>query len=523
MGKWGKVLLVVGLLLSLGVGGLALRANHYQTRIYPAVSVAGMDIGGLPLDAAVALLNDSVPAPEAQWIDLLLADKTWRVPWSTVGYAFDVEATVQSAYAVERAPNAWLALWSGIGHDPVSLEFVKHAADPVHLHAYLQQIAALVYVPPVNADLQVSAAGIAPTAGQLGQHLDVETSARAILAALEAGAAQVSLSVVVDAPKIAEPQPAYGQVQALLAQPFILSVADPLTGEPPLGYRAELSASQELLTSWFDLRQEGEAVKLYLDAGKVRAWLLEVQPQLGTSREFDLGPTLANVLEALYAGESQAAAAALRHPQHTYYVQPGEYFFDIAYVHRFTQWQLERVNPDVDPSAINAGMALTIPSLDVLFPYPLVPGKRIEVDLPAQTVQAYENDKLVFDFMVSSGMSTTPTIAGQFQVLFKEENAFARRWHLDMPYFMGIYEEREGFFNGFHELPVTEWGTQLSRGVLGSPASFGCLILDNGDAQQLFDWAPVGTLVRITGVAPGTPSGQETLADIAPLIESPQP
>jgi hypothetical protein len=33
--------------------------------------------------------------------------------------------------------------------------------------------------------------------------------------------------------------------------------------------------------------------------------------------------------------------------------------------------------------------------------------------------------------------------------------------------------------------------------------------LDVGDAKVLYDWAPVGTLVRIEGVAPGTPVYRE--------------
>lgn len=83
-----------------------------------------------------------------------------------------------------------------------------------------------------------------------------------------------------------------------------------------------------------------------------------------------------------------------------------------------------------------------------------------------------------------------------------------------MPYFMGIYKEGPDFYNGIHELPITRGGYRLSRRVLGWPASFGCIILNVGDAQALFEWAPIGTLVSIKGVAPGTPFGQETLDQI---------
>ena len=121
-------------------------------------------------------------------------------------------------------------------------------------------------------------------------------------------------------------------------------------------------------------------------------------------------------------------------------------------------------------------------------------------------MRAYEGEQLVYDFTCSSGMTSTPTIAGQFQVLFKEPSAYAPRWSLEMPYFMAIYQEGPEFFNGIHELPITSGGRRLWAGVLGWPASYGCIILDVGDAELLYNWAPVGTLVRITGVAPGTPT-----------------
>jgi len=229
---------------------------------------------------------------------------------------------------------------------------------------------------------------------------------------------------------------------------------------------------------------------------------------LGPERLLDANETLTRIVAALSAGEHQAQAR-IRHPEGTYVVQPGDNFFDIAYGFGFPQWRLEEANPDVDPEALAIGMEMVIPSIDVLFPHPLVPGKRIEISLPEQRLRAYEEGQMVYDFTCSSGMTSTPTIAGQFQVLFKEPSAYASRWSLEMPYFMAVYQEGPDFANGIHELPITSYGKRLWAGVLGWPASYGCIILDIGDAEVLYNWAPVGTLVRITGVAPGTPAYEE--------------
>ncbi len=179
------------------------------------------------------------------------------------------------------------------------------------------------------------------------------------------------------------------------------------------------------------------------------------------------------ILEALRSGgTNRAEAVVTHHPSAT--PCSSAIRSSISPMHTDSpQWRLQQANPDVDPGLIDVGQVLTIPSIDVLFPHPPVRGKRIEIDLPTQTLRAYEGDAQRFEFKVSSGISTTPTLAGQFQILFKEEMAFAQRWHLDMPYFMGFYAEGEDFYNGIHELPITSYGTRLSPYVLGWPASYG--------------------------------------------------
>jgi len=310
-------------------------------------------------------------------------------------------------------------------------------------------------------------------------------------------------------PRLSEPEPATTLARSLLAQPFTLVAEDPLTD-----YRAEsiFRAPPERVATWLlavpEYTEDTARMALEVDEEAVRAWLGEIAPQLGPERLLDANETLTRIVAALSAGEHQAQAR-IRHPEGTYVVQPGDNFFDIAYGFGFPQWRLEEANPDVDPEALAIGMEMVIPSIDVLFPHPLVPGKRIEISLPEQRLRAYEEGQMVYDFTCSSGMTSTPTIAGQFQVLFKEPSAYASRWSLEMPYFMAVYQEGPDFANGIHELPITSYGKRLWAGVLGWPASYGCIILDIGDAEVLYNWAPVGTLVRITGVAPGTPAYEE--------------
>ncbi len=518
--------IVASALLVLAVLGMVAAAlfasDHYRTRVLPGIVVASgngtIDLQGLTHDEARARLNAAVTAPDQRSLTVQVGDTTWELTWSSLGLAYDVDAAVQAALDTGRDRPWWLGFVNVLWPRPTAITLRAIPADPALVRAQAERIASEVAASPEDATIGIAGGRVTATPAVDGRQLDVEAATAAILNAIAEGASTVELVPDPIPPEIPTAEPALGHATTLLTEPFVLAVADPLTGDPDLGgYRAEFAASPQQVSAWLRTMWQGGEMRLTIDVWGVRDWVATISPQLGEERTLDVDGTTARVAEAL-SEPAHVASAVVRHPSMTYVVQPGDVFYDIAYLHGFPQWELEQANPDVDPGFIDVGQELTIPSIDELFPYPLVEGKRIEIDLPTQTLRAYEGDTQVFTFSVSSGISTTPTLAGQFQVLFKEDMAFAQRWSLDMPYFMAFYQEREGFYNGIHELPVTSYGVQLSPHVLGWPASFGCIILDVGPAEALYNWAPVGTLVRVNGVAPGTPFGQETLQDIAPLV-----
>ena len=53
------------------------------------------------------------------------------------------------------------------------------------------------------------------------------------------------------------------------------------------------------------------------------------------------------------------------------------------------------------------------------------------------------------------------------------------------------------FTNGIHALPILSNGTTLWDGYLGTPISYGCVVLGTQEAQLLYDWADIGTPVDI--------------------------
>ena len=125
------------------------------------------------------------------------------------------------------------------------------------------------------------------------------------------------------------------------------------------------------------------------------------------------------------------------------------------------------------------------------------PPKRIEVSLSQQQMVAWEGDKRVFQFAVTTGQEGEETLLGQYEVLDKEADAYSEAWQLKMPFWLGIYKFGD-YENGFHALPSDDAGYVYWADALGKyPASHGCIVLSAEDAEKLFDWAPIGTPVDI--------------------------
>lgn len=122
-------------------------------------------------------------------------------------------------------------------------------------------------------------------------------------------------------------------------------------------------------------------------------------------------------------------------------------------------------------------------------------GKLILVDISEQHMYVYENGTLVYSFVVSTGMNGS-TRVGTFSVLNKIPSAYGSTWNIWMPNWLGIYWSGH-LQNGIHALPILPNGQRLWAGYLGTPISYGCVVLGAYESELLYYWAEVGTPVVI--------------------------
>jgi LysM repeat protein len=200
---------------------------------------------------------------------------------------------------------------------------------------------------------------------------------------------------------------------------------------------------------------------------------------------------------------SPAASSVAYQPQHastTHTVQRGETLTSIANRYGISLWTLIQVNNIANSALILPGQTLVIPKASSLASTATSAAstarKRIVIDLSEQHLYAFHGDTLVHSFVVSTGMPGANTRPGTYQVLDKYPNAYAYTWSLQMPYWLGIYWAGS-LENGIHALPILPNGQRLWEGYLGTPVSYGCVILGTQEARTLYYWAEVGTPVII--------------------------
>lgn len=116
-----------------------------------------------------------------------------------------------------------------------------------------------------------------------------------------------------------------------------------------------------------------------------------------------------------------------------------------------------------------------------------VKGHWIDIDLSEQKLRAFDGSELVRTFLVSTGVSQYPTEIGQYRVLVKLRYSDMRGpdyFLPDVPYSM--------YYNNDFSIHGTYWHHNF-----GTPMSHGCVNMDIPDAEWLYNWAEIGTLVNI--------------------------
>lgn len=178
----------------------------------------------------------------------------------------------------------------------------------------------------------------------------------------------------------------------------------------------------------------------------------------------------------------------------THTVQAGEELALIARQYNVSLDDIIRLNEISNPDLLYIGQLLIIPAAGVYEPTqvdappaPSLVGKSILVSLSHQRIYAYENGLLAHSHLASTGLLDTPTVLGDYSVYVKytaDDMSGPGYFLPQVPYTMYFYQG--------YAIHGTYWHNSFGR-----PMSHGCVNLPTHEAQWFFNWAEVGTPVRV--------------------------
>lgn len=180
-----------------------------------------------------------------------------------------------------------------------------------------------------------------------------------------------------------------------------------------------------------------------------------------------------------------------------YVVQAGDTLSQIAQRYGTTVAALVEVNGLGNADMIRVGMRLTIPRAGSASPSSSPRPTSFVVSISQQRCWLYRGSTVIAKWVCSTGRSGSGTRPGSYRIQSKMAKAYGSTWNIWMPFWLGIYWAGASE-NGIHGLPWNaKTGVQVWTGYVGTPITYGCVMLDNVNAKMLYDMAYIGMPVVI--------------------------
>lgn len=302
--------------------------SYYAGRIYPGISVAGVDLSGLEPGEAAVVIEEQIDFPRRGRILFSDGEKIWLASPSQLGFFLDPQATALAAFRFGRQGNplsrfaaqfdAW---YSGAQLPPLYVFDERLAQD------FLEEIASQNDVPTVEASLRVEGTEVVVRPGQVGRSLDVPATLdllREQLQILRDG--EVPLVIEETPPAILDVAEQAEHARQILSKPLVLRLPNAGEGDPgPWKFEPDVLA--QMLTIERVAAPEGDYYQVGLQAEQLRSFLEGLAPQLlryrqnarfifnddtrqleviepaVVGRELDVESTIRSINEKLLAGD----------------------------------------------------------------------------------------------------------------------------------------------------------------------------------------------------------------------------
>jgi len=249
----------------------------YAGRIFPGVSVAGVDLSGMkPVDAAVKL-NQALSYPNQGKVLLRYGQNSWLASPAELGMVFDPSTSAMTAYRMGRTGGLFGALSGqlravgpGAKIAPVII-FDQRVAS-----FYLNQLATQINQPMKEGSLELQGTNIVAAPGQVGRELKVDATLIYLGGQLQTFAdGEVPLVVQEVQPQILDVNAAADMARQLLSQPLTLTIPNAAQDDP-----APYVYAPEILANMLKVERTETGVQVVLNKSGLRDLLVPVKEQL---------------------------------------------------------------------------------------------------------------------------------------------------------------------------------------------------------------------------------------------------
>jgi vancomycin resistance protein YoaR len=249
----------------------------YAGRIFPGVSVAGVDLSGLSRDEAAVKLQQSLSYPITGKILFRDQEKAWVASPAELGMVFDPSSSAGAAYRVGRSGGLFGALsgqiragGAGLQVPPVIIFDQRVAVQ------YLSQIAAQVNQPVTEASLSLNGTEVVAQPGQVGRELKMDATLLYLGGQLRTFSdGEVQLVIQEVQPQILDVSAQADAARQILSQPLTILVPNAREGDPgPYVY------NQQILANLLAVQRTPNGVQVLLNSTGLRDLLTPVKQQL---------------------------------------------------------------------------------------------------------------------------------------------------------------------------------------------------------------------------------------------------
>ena len=200
--RWRRRIIVLVLAIICAVVAALVVADYWTNhgRIYPGVSAGSVDLGDKTPEEARKTLEEHTGGLKE--IELTGPQEKFTVSSKDVGVNFDVQATVEQAYAVGREGDILRriserieATW-GTVHVPLVVDY-----DRQRLRDGLSDVLAALTAEPVEAEFKVNGSEVWVTQSRTGQHVDEQKLLNDIEAGLFEGKGEYEVPIITEEPE----------------------------------------------------------------------------------------------------------------------------------------------------------------------------------------------------------------------------------------------------------------------------------------------------------------------------------